>query len=156
MWVREVRRSWERLNPDEVADVEMAIESIVDERPSFFKVNDAQELGEFAELFGCTVREEPNTRCYLVLSESDFLDYRFDPKADPALHPFLSVRHHELLADTRKIEEFARRALRLGTIHRLTGGKLKQAFRRRYPDDIEVQRRTSSRWKEELPTPSSS
>src|SRR5208282_2847749 len=117
MWVREVRRSWERLNVENPDDVEAAMASIRQDRPSFFKANTIDELEEIACLFGCTVREDPNTRCYLVLPSPLFVDFDFVLKLDPSLHPFLSARHHELegIEDQLKLADFARRSISRGS-----------------------------------------
>jgi hypothetical protein len=148
MWVREVRRSWERLKAESPDDVKAAIASVCQDKPSFFKADTIDELEEIAGLFGCTVREDPSTRCYLVLPRSLFRDFDFVLKRDPSLHPFLSERHHELegLEDKLKSPEFAARSILRGSIHRLTEGKLKKAVMSRYCHDPEVHRRLSPRW----------
>jgi hypothetical protein len=148
MWIREVRRSWERLNAESPDDVKAAIASLRQDRPSFFQADTIHELEEVTGLFGCTVREDPSTRCYLVLPCSLFMDFDFVLKCDPALHPFLSERHHELegLEDKLKSPEFAGRSILRGSVHRLTEGRLKKAVMSRYRHDPEARRRLSSRW----------
>jgi len=152
MWVREVRRSWERLNVENPDDVEAAMASIRQDRPSFFKANTIDELEEIACLFGCTVREDPNTRCYLVLPSPLFVDFDFVLKLDPSLHPFLSARHHELegIEDQLKLADFARRSISRGSVHRLKEGRLKRAVMNRYGHEPEVRRRLSPRWLSEI------
>jgi len=152
MWVREVRRSWERLNADNPGDVEKAVASISQERPSFFKANTIDEVEEIARLFGCTVREDPSTRCYLVLPPSLFVDFDFVLKHDSSLHPFLSERHHELegIDERPRSVEFAGRSILRGSVHRLTEGNLKKLVISRYCLDPEVYQRLSQRWLSEI------
>jgi hypothetical protein len=135
--------------------IQEAIDSVVfkgDLQVPFYKATDCAGIDEIALLWGVTVMQFPNVCSYLLLPRRLFEDFRFVQVKNPNLHPYLSDRHYEVrgLEDHDELVGFVRRALSTGSIYRFPENRLKDEFRRRYPNESEIRNRASDSWKRVL------
>jgi hypothetical protein len=154
MWIRNVPPAWEKYDSENPEHVSRAIDDLLhggdDSNFSFYRVNNEDELKMAAIIFSTTVRKIPSTQVFIVLPNEGFPE--FDPKDDPALHPFLATRHEESkgLTDADKVNDFVKRVLKNCTKIRLTLSEIKKQFVRLCPDDPIWKEKASPEWKKIL------